>query len=468
MSIEYTAPQHLTRVPSAIWGDESQIVDAAFTWAANRAVRASDPKTTARQAGDLDDAAGVTVTPEGIGHAEAMRIFEDVLVPATRAQDDPLNLAYIPAAPTRAAVAFDAVVSSANIFGGMWEAGAGGIWAENQAIAWITGLLGWPESAGGCFVSGGTSGNLSALAAARHTARKKRGGERPAGGWKVACTTTAHSSIQSAANLLDADVVDVEVDERGHMTGDALRAAFEADPDIFAVVASAGTTNAGIIDDLADIADVCEEYGAWLHVDGAYGGAGLAAPSVRSRYRGIERADSFIVDPHKWLFAPYDCCALIYRDPSKAMDAHSQHASYLDMVDRDEWNPSDLAAHLSRRVRGLPLWFSLATHGTDRYTAAVERTLETAREVTEAIRGLRHLELVVEPELSVIVFRRIGWDDAAYARWSKRMAVEGIILCIPTKYEGETVLRLAFVNPETDPVRVAGVLATTMRDDAGH
>ena len=133
-------------------------------------------------------------------------------------------------------------------------------------------------------------------------------------------------------------------------------------------MATSGTTNLGVIDDLAGIAEVCRERGLWFHVDGAYGGAALAAPSVRHLFAGIEHADSFIVDPHKWLFAPFDCCALVYRDPEVARRAHTQHAGYLDPINEaGEWNPSDYAMHLSRRARGLPFWFSLAVHGTDAY-----------------------------------------------------------------------------------------------------
>jgi glutamate/tyrosine decarboxylase-like PLP-dependent enzyme len=446
---------------SQIWGDESEVVAAALGWAAGRVVRPSDPKSTARPASELAAMAGETVTPGGIGHEAALRIFDQVLAPATRAQDDPMNLAYIPAAPTRAAIAFDLVTSSANIFGGLWEMGAGAIFAENAALAWLVELLGWPAEAGGCFVSGGTSGNLSALVAARRAALDVRGGRHPDGRWQLACTPGAHSSVAAAADVLDADIVLVEEDDRGHLTGAALRAALRGAPNAFAVVASAGTTNAGVVDDLADVADVCIELGLWLHVDGAYGGAALAAPSVRERFRGIERADSFILDPHKWLFAPYDCCALLYRDPARARAAHSQRAGYLDQIDREVWNPADLAVHLSRRARGLPLWFSLAVHGTDRYRAAVEQTLTTARQVAAAIRDSRTLRLVTEPELSVVLFERPGWTRADYDRWSRRLALAGVILCVPTTWRGGTVLRLAFVNPATRADHVIEVLEQT-------
>jgi glutamate/tyrosine decarboxylase-like PLP-dependent enzyme len=275
---------------------------------------------------------------------------------------------------------FDMVVGASSIYGGSWLEGAGAVYAENQALRWIADLAGLPEAAGGVFVPGGTVGDLSALAAARHTARMKAAeGQRPS---RVAGTQGAHSSIQAACDLMDAVLVGVPVDEHGRLTGDRLREVLiDHGPEtFFAVVATAGTTNFGIIDDLSSVAEVCRELGIWFHVDGAYGGAGLAAPSVRDRYFGIEQCDSFIVDPHKWLFAPFDCCALLYREPHLARAAHTQRASYLDVLtEAHEWNPTDYAVGLSRRARGLPFWFSLATHGTEAYTAAIERTLAVTR-----------------------------------------------------------------------------------------
>src|SRR4051794_32822012 len=170
----------------SVWGDESQVVAAVLEWVQGHVGRGTDPTTTARPAASLAAATGRTVTPAGIGVERALELFDEVLVPATRAQEDPLNLAYIPSAPTRAAVAFDLATSVANIFGGHWETGAGAIHAENQVLAWIAELLGWPATAGGTFVSGGTTGNLSALVAARHSAqqRPRAGGlaPHPAGG----------------------------------------------------------------------------------------------------------------------------------------------------------------------------------------------------------------------------------------------------------------------------------------------
>ena len=219
---------------------------------------------------------------------------------------------------------------------------------------------------------------------------------------------------------MDVDLLEVPVDDAGRLTGAGRRrGAGRGRPadGVFAVVATAGTTNLGIVDDLDSVGRVCAERGLWFHVDGAYGGAGLAAPSVRPLFAGIERADSFVVDPHKWLFAPFDCCALVYRDPEDARPAHTQHAGYLDVLtDGEEMNPSDYAIGLTRRARGLPFWFSLAVHGTQAYTEAVERTLAVARYAADEIRRREYLELLHEPDLSVVVFRRLGWDAGRLPR----------------------------------------------------
>jgi glutamate/tyrosine decarboxylase-like PLP-dependent enzyme len=279
----------------------------------------------------------------------------------------------------------------------------------------------------------------------------------------VVGTTQAHSSIKGACDVMDVDFIGVPVDDAGRLTGDNLRATLESTgtDGLMAVVATAGTTNFGIIDDLGSVADVCAELGVWFHVDGAYGGAGLAAPSIRGRYDGIERADSFIVDPHKWLFAPFDCCALLYRDPQVARAAHTQKAGYLDVLTgTGEFNPSDYAVGLTRRARGLPFWFSLATHGTDAYTDAVERTLEVARYAAAEIERRDYVELLREPDTSVVVFRRIGWTPQKYQRWSDRLLLANYAFVVPTSHEGETVTRFAIVNPRTTEADVSGILDT--------
>ena len=440
---------------------------AIVAYARNR-IANPQPLDGSASGDELGRRAGETVTPEGIGGDEALRIWSEILAPATISTDHPSSMAFVPSAPTKAAVLFDLVVGASSTIAAGWIDGAGAIWAENQALRWVSDLAGFPEGAGGVFVSGGSAGNLSALVAARHAAAAER--PRPSAGWKVALAESAHSSIVTATRVMDVGVLHVDGDERGRLTGPALRSALDAltadeSAGVFAVVASAGATNAGTVDDLAGIADVCAERGVWMHVDGAYGGAGLAAPSIRARFDGIERADSFIVDPHKWLFAPYDCCALIYRDPARARGVFRQEAGYLDTVNQDgaewsEWNPADYAYHLTRRPRGLPFWFSLATYGTDAYRDAIEQVLTLTRGTAEEIRRRDDLELVMDPELSVVLFRRTGWTGPDYEHWWKRLLAAQIAFVQPTTYRGEQVARLCFVNPRTTMDHVLAVLGT--------
>jgi L-2,4-diaminobutyrate decarboxylase len=420
------------------------------------------PLDKTRAPAELRAMVGQTITANGIGGLEALRIFGDVLGPASISIDHPRFLSFVPAAPTEAAILFDLVVGASSIYGGSWLEGGGAVFAENEALRYISDLVGLPATAGGVFVTGGTAGNLSALIAARFRWRHRaEGAHDRTRGLLLACKG-AHSSVASAARAMDADVVLVPADTNGRMMEPALRdsiaeLANEDRERLFAIVVTAGTTNAGVIDDLAGVAAVCEEFDVWMHADGAYGGAALAAPSVRDRFRGIEHADSFIVDPHKWLFAPFDCCALVYRDPNLARAAHTQHAEYLDVLhDDDEWNPSDFAHHLSRRARGLPFWFSLATHGTAAYTEAIEDTLEVTRQGAAVINDAPFLELIMEPELSVLLFRRTGWDAAAYQAWSDRLLNDGVAFVTPTSWNGEVVLRLCIVNPRTsiDDIRM--------------
>ncbi len=413
---------------------------------------------------ELLAAAGQTITPEGIGGDEALRLWTDVLATACISVDHPLFLAFVPGAPTPASTVFDLLVSASSVYAGTWLEGAGAAFAENQALRWIADLAGQPAGAGGTFVQGGSAGNLSALVAARYTAAQRQGAGRPRR-WAALVTADTHSSVTYALQrVMDVDVVHVPGDERGRMTGAGLRRRVAElssgqRSGLFAVVASAGVTNTGIVDDLVGIADVSAELGLWMHVDGAYGGAGMAAPSARHLFDGIERADSLIVDPHKWLFAPFDSCALIYRDPSLARAAHTQSAGYLDTVTEvDEWNPSDFGIHLTRRARGLPFWFSLATHGTDAYVEAVETTLSVTRAAAAEIRDRPYLRLLEEPDLSVLIVERTGWGRADYARWSDGLLRRGEAFVTPTSHRGRPCTRLAVVNPRTTVADLRAVL----------
>ena len=414
-------------------------------------LKSDPPLDGPRTAEDLFNEVGNTITAKGLGGAKALEVFTEVLAKACISTDHPRNLAFIPSAPSEFANLFDLVVGASALYGGSWQEGAGAVFAENQAIQWLIDLAGLPESAGGVFVQGGTIGNLSALVVARAEARKKQGNvER----WVIACSEEAHSSVVSAANVMDVDVLKVEVDKNGRLQGATVAEAIDrlhstTKARVFAVVATSGTTNLGIIDDLKGIGNAAHERDIWFHVDGAYGLAALCAPSVRQMFDGVEAADSFIVDPHKWLFAPFDACALVYRNPDLAKQAHSQHASYLDTLKDDNWSPSDYAIHLTRRTRGLPFWFSLAAHGTDAYTEAMEQTLTVAKQAADLVRNHPNLELLFEPELSIVAFTRKGWAAADYQKWSDQLLEDQIGFIPPSSHDGQPILRFAIVNPWT-------------------
>ena len=404
-----------------------------------------------RSAEDLFNEVGNTITAKGLGGHAALEVFTNVLAKACISTDHPRNLAFIPSAPSEYANLFDLVVGASALYGGSWQEGAGAVFAENQAIQWLIDLAGLPDSAGGVFVQGGTIGNLSALVVARAEARKKHGNPER---WVIACSEEAHSSIVSAAHVMDVEVLKVAVDKDGRLQGATVAAAIDhlhstTNKRVFAVVATSGTTNLGIIDDLKGIGSAAHERDIWFHVDGAYGLAALCAPSVRPMFDGVEAADSFIVDPHKWLFAPFDACALVYRNPDLAKQAHSQHASYLDTLKDDNWSPSDYAIHLTRRTRGLPFWFSLAAHGTDAYTEAMEQTLTVAKQAADLVRNHPNLELLFEPELSIVAFTRKGWTAADYQKWSDQLLEDQIGFIPPSSHDGQPILRFAIVNPWT-------------------
>lgn len=449
------------------WDESTDLLaHSVIGYAIERLKEPKDPTWGARPADQLAEVLEGTICADGIGGHHALTLFRDVLMHACRPMDNPMNLAYVPTAPTPAANLFDLVVSVSSIFGGLWEGGAGAIAAENEALRWLGALAGFPDGAGGCFVSGGSAANLSALVTARHHARERAGGEQPAR-WSFATTGETHASVHAAARVMDVDVVLAPPDDRGRMTGAALRQAIEGVDGLFAVVGNFGTTNAGAVDELDAIADVCAERELWLHIDAAYGGAALCAPSTAADRRGFERADSFGIDPHKWLFAPYDCAALVYREPRRAAEAHAQHGTYLDMVDREEWNPSDFAFHLSRRARGLPLWFSLATYGTDAYAEAVETTLRVARAFAAEVDRRDGLTLLLEPQLSVVLFTVDGWTDERYDAWSRSRARAGFTLIVPTSWRGERCYRVCLVNPLTTEEMLSGIL-DDMAESVGY
>ena len=398
--------------------------------------------------------AGQTLTENGLGGEKALKLFEEVLAPATISTDHPGFVSFIPNAATEAASLFDLVVSASSIYGGSWMEGAGAIFAENQVLSWFASEVGLPEGSGGAFVQGGTIGNLSALVTARQSHRQKleKLGISYAGKLAFLASKEAHSSLKAAAKVMDVEIVLAEPGSDGRLTATAVKNVLGAQPEnsVFAIVATGGTTNFGIVDDLRGIGELSKAHDIWFHIDGAYGLAGVLSPKYKHLFDGSELADSFIVDPHKWLFAPYDACALVYKNPEIARATHTQHGEYLaTLTESGLWNPSDYSFGLTRRTRGLPLWFSLAAHGVAKYREAIEYNIDVAHEIAEVIRSMDHVELVREPELSVVVFERKGWDIDQYDAWSDKLLRDEIGFVVPSSHKGKPNTRFAIVNPLT-------------------
>lgn len=416
---------------------------------------------------ELFELVGETITPRGIGGENAFKLFKEVLMKSSVSIDHPRHLAFVPASPTRAAVMFDLVTSAASVHGAYWLEGAGCIFAENQAMKWLVALTGLPNGSFGVFTSGGTEANLSAIVTARENWRSKEESRKTKRGIIIAAIS-AHSSVRSMAKVIDADVISIQTEDRfeAHQLSETLDNLSEEDRNrVFAVIATGGTTNAGIIDDLNGIADICEKENLWFHVDAAYGGGALAAKSVRHLFKGIEKADSVTIDPHKWLFSPYDCGAVIYKNPELARTVHSQEGSYLDIFSDEGakgFNPADYQIQLTRRVRGLPLWFSLAMYGTDRYSQAIEQGIKLAQIAGRQILKSPHTQLVREPSLSCVLFRRLGWTAEDYRNWTYKNHKSGFALVAPTKVrkgeEVETVARFCFINPDTTAADIKAIL----------
>jgi len=439
--------------------------EAVFEYARTRLSYSPPPLDSPKPEAELTRLAGQTITESGMGGSAALELFGEVLAPSTISTDHPGYLSFIPSAPTEASKLFDLIVSASAIYGGSWMEGAGAVYAENQVIEWLVRETRLPSSAGGVFVQGGTIGNLSALVAARFLAEKN--GNRKYSRWAFICSSEAHSSLKTAARVMDVDIIKAQVNADGQLTGAAVEQALRTagDVDVFAIVATSGTTNFGIVDRLDEVGQVAKQNQIWFHVDGAYGLAGILGESTRQLFKGVELADSFIVDPHKWLFAPFDACALVYRNPEIARLAHTQHGEYLEtLTESGEWNPSDYAINLTRRPRGLPLWFSLATHGVAAYRDAVETNCRLARDAADLIRQREDLELVREPMLSVVVFKKKNWKQVDYDRWSVKLLEDQIAFVVPSSHAGEPNLRFAIVNPTTTLDTIREILDRIEKD----
>jgi glutamate/tyrosine decarboxylase-like PLP-dependent enzyme len=376
------------------------------------------------------------------------------------------HLGYIPGGGVYAAALGDYLADITNRYAGVFYANPGAVLLEHHLLAWMARLLGYPEGAAGTFCSGGSVANLTAIVAARE-ARGIRAADIPR--VTVYLTSQTHHCVPKAlriAGLAEAVVRPVPLDERYRMRPDALdrmvREDREAGRAPWLVVASAGSTDVGAVDPLDAIAEVASAHGLWFHVDAAYGGFFVLVERCWELFRGMERSDSVVVDPHKTLFLPYGSGAVLLRDRAALLRAFSMEAAYLqDAAAGTDLSPSDVSIELTRPFRGPRLWFPLLLHGLAPFRAALEEKLLLARYFRRKAAALGY-EVGPEPDLSVVVYRylpsamrrgEVPRDPEAISRINRdildALLRDGRVFLSSTMLDGEYTLRFACVVHRT-------------------
>jgi aromatic-L-amino-acid/L-tryptophan decarboxylase len=387
------------------------------------------------------------------------RLTNDVLYFSSRT-DHPGYLAFIPGSGTWPAALGDFIASAANVYAGSWMDGAGPTQLELTVLDWFKDWIGFPPEASGILTSGGSAANMSALACAREALLG------PMSDRVVAYVSDqSHSSLARSARMLGFRPDQVRVlpsDEHFRMRPEALRHAMDADGasgrrPLF-VSASAGATNTGAVDPLPELSEICRERGVWLHVDAAYGGFAALTERGRRWLAGIELADSVTLDPHKWLYMPFECGSLLVRQGERLREAFEITPDYLrdTQIARREVNFSDLGPQLTRMARAIKVWLSLEFFGVDAYRSAIDRCLDLAAEAERMIEATPKLELMSPQNLGVVCFRRIVPDvddEEIAARVNAELMASlnmgGRAFISSTRLRGRYALRLCILNHAT-------------------
>ena len=384
------------------------------------------------------------------------------------ATTSPRFMAYIPGGGLPYSAFGDLLAAVSNKYSGFASASPGAVRIENACVGWLAQVVGYPAESGGTLTSGGSIANLTAIVAAREA----RDGD---GGGAVYTTRFAHFCVDKALHIAGRGRSPkrlVATDERHRMSASALAEAFERDradgvrP--WLVVASAGTIDSGAIDPLPEIADICADHGAWLHVDGAYGGLFALCDEGRDRLRGIERADSIALDPHKTLFLPYGTGAVLVRDGRLLESAFSVSGEYIRPLGDSEVGPSpnELSPELTRHFRAMRLWLPLQLAGVAAFRAAQSEKLALARYLHARLGEIDGVDPGPKPDLSVVAFRYqppAGDADAFNERLMTHIQQEGRVMLSGTRIDGRYVLRCAILCFRTHVEHVDEVVEAVRR-----
>lgn len=384
------------------------------------------------------------------------------------ATTSPRFMAYIPGGGLFHSALGDLLAATSNKYSGFASASPGAVRLENATVAWLADVIGYPEGAAGTLTSGGSIANLTAVVAAREA-------KDPEAGGAVYLTRFAHYCVDKALHIAGRGRAPkrlIDTDEHHRMSLAALEAALEQDCAAgmrpWLVVASAGTVDTGAVDPLAEIADLCRRYGAWFHVDGAYGGLFALCDEGRDILKGIERADSVALDPHKALFLPYGTGAVLVREGQLLADAFSASADYIRPLGDSEVGPSpaDLSPELTRHFRAMRLWLPLQIAGVAAFRAAQEEKLALARYLHARLQQLGNIDAGPAPQLSVVAFRYLpirGDPDEFNERLLRRIQEEGRVMLSGTRVNGQATLRCAILSFRTHIEDVDEVVAAVER-----
>jgi aromatic-L-amino-acid decarboxylase len=384
-------------------------------------------------------------------------------------------LAYVPSCPTFPALLGDWIATGYNFFAGVWPVASGPNQIEMVVLEWFREWMGMPRGSSGLLTSGGSAANLTALVAARHAAVERGKDIRKL---VVYTSAQAHSSVVRAAWIagISRDNVHVaRMDDLFAMDCDDLARIVSADRaaglEPFAVVASAGTTNTGSVDPLHSIADFCEREKLWLHIDAAYAGFAALTEEGKKMLSGIERADSLTLDPHKWLFVPFECGCLMVRDPAKLTDAFRIMPEYLKDVEpgEEEVNFADRGEQLTRYSRALKIWMSVSYFGTAVIASAIQDAMNRARLMQALVESSPDFETLCEAQFGIFCFRArpeamADTDlDALNERINSRVVSGGRYLISSTRLRGQFSLRICTLGFRTTEDDIRDLFSTVER-----
>ncbi len=394
----------------------------------------------------------------GESYEKLLDFLFDEAIPRSFTAAGPGYLAYVPGGGLFHAAVADLIADAVNRYVGVHAAAPALVQLETNVVRWFCEIVGMPAGAGGVLTSGGSLANFTSIV----TARKALLPEDFLSG-TLYCSNQIHHSFQKAANLAGfpyANVRELPVDEQFRIRVDALEEAIDADRRAgstpFLIAGSAGTTGTGAVDDLQDLARVAREQKMWFHVDGAYGALFMLTERGRAALRGIEQADSVILDPHKTLFLPFGTGAVLVRDARTLRRAHSLHADYLpDMQQDDELiDFCEISPELSRDFRGLRVWLPLKMFGIGPFREQLDEKLDLIAYAVEKLRTIDGIEIVAAPQLTITAFR-FHDDDARTRELLNRINARKRVMLTPTTTpDGRFVIRIAIVSHRTHRDRV--------------